>query len=380
MGLEIVLLHSLKELDPQDWPQLSTTTPFAEFDFLRLLESSRSISPALGWRGFYLALRERGQRKLQALLPMYEKTNSYGELVFDWSWAEAYQRMGGRYYPKFVIGIPYTPATGPRILIDASVEDPQALALQLISGARQLCSELGYSGIHVLFNGSEETALWQQAGFVCRTAVQYQWQNQNYSDFEDFLSQLSHKRRKEIRRERRKVAQQGFHIETLHGDELDEAMIQRIHGFYEATFVDKGGLATFTEQFFADYAASKPRQLVIFAAWQGEQLQACAICYRDDKRLYGRHWGARGFFDSLHFELCYYQGIEYAIRHRLQWFEPGAQGEYKVPRGFDPVNVYSMHWMANKQFHQLVADFVKREAQAMDDYVTDLMEISAYKK
>ncbi|MBK1648140.1 GNAT family N-acetyltransferase [Rhabdochromatium marinum] len=360
------------------WNRLAgADAPFLRHEFLAAMERHGCVGERFGWIPQHLALYDT-HGTLVAAAPAYLKFNSYGEFVFDWSWADAYQRAGESYYPKLVIASPYTPATGPRLLTLPGPER-ESLARALIAGARQLADKLNLSGAHWLFGSAEELA-WQEAdGYLARLGCQFHWHNQGYADFTQLLEQFTAEKRKKIKRERRRVTEAGVRLRRLRGDQVSEADWVLFHGLYEDTFDKRGGLPTLSLAFFQDIAQSMGEQLLLVLADFRDQTVAAAFCLVGARTLYGRHWGCSADFHSLHFEACYYQGLEHCIHTGLTRFEPGAQGEHKLARGFLPTATWSAHWIADSRFRQPIARFLEHERAAMQEYLTDMQQHSPYK-
>lgn len=371
--MHITVCHQLSELDPSQWNALSDgDNPFLRHEFLTALEQHDCLGEKHGWLPHHLLCLDETGEQLLAALPLYLKDNSYGEFVFDWGWADAYQRNGLDYYPKLVSCIPYTPAQGPRLLIHDQVEDKEVMAHALLDAAIELARQQQLSSLHILFTLEDDTRRLREHGLLMRMGVQFHWHNRGYKDFEDYLSNFSSKKRKNIRQERRKVANSGIEIECLHGDQISDEQWQRIYHFYQVTFHKKSGYPSLSLAFFQAIAAQMPKSLVVFLARYEGRYVAASICFRGKTALYGRHWGCDEEFDSLHFELCYYQGLEYAIKHGLQLFEPGAQGEHKVSRGFEPTRTWSGHWIAHPQFSQAIDNHLQHETRGMEHYHQEL--------
>ncbi|MEY6432955.1 GNAT family N-acetyltransferase [Thioalkalicoccus limnaeus] len=368
----------LAEIPRADWNRLvDPDTPFLRHEFLAAMEEHECVGEALGWIPQHLALHDPDGH-LVAAAPAYIKYNSYGELVFDWAWADAYRRAGLPYYPKLVIASPYTPATGPRLL---TAPGPQQSAHQqaLIDAIQARATHWPISSVHWLFTTGEETDRLAQQGLLPRLGCQYHWHNRGYRDFDDFLDTFSAEKRKKIKRERRRVSDAGLHLRRVPGDQVTDEEWAIFHRLYSRTFDKRGGLPTLSRAFFEEIAASMGEQLLLVLAYHGHRLVAAAFNLIGRDSLYGRHWGSFDEFHSLHFETCYYQGLEYCIEHRLSRFEPGAQGEYKVSRGFLPTPTWSAHWIADPRFRQAIAQFVDQEAQGVRDYLDAMREHSPYK-
>ena len=371
------ILASADDLPAADWQRLATgSDPFMSRAFLGVAEASGAAGERLAWRPMHLALRdEAGQ--LAGLLPLYLREHSFGDFSRDWNWPAAWERSGRAYYPKLVTGVPYTPSPGPRLL---TADDAEAgVKPALVEAALAMTQELNASSWQCLFVREAESQPLQDAGLLLRRGVQFHWLNRGYRDFADFLDGFAAQKRKKLKRERRAVAEAGLRIETRHGDEIDAALWRAIHRHYRDTFLRHGNHPAFPLDFFARAGAALGRRMVVFLAWQEERPVASAICYRDDAALYGRHWGADIDCPGLHFELCYYRGIEYAIENGLQRFEPGAQGEHKLARGFEPVPTWSAYWIADPRLRGIVADFLAREGEAMLDYEAETARHLPYK-
>jgi predicted N-acyltransferase len=378
MTTEVRFLARIDEVPAVQWNGLvANANPFLSHEFLAALERHGCVGPHFGWWPRHLVLMEDG--RLAAAAPLYVKDNSYGELVFDWSWADAYGRAGLRYYPKVVGAVPYTPATGNRLLLPNGARR-EALAETLINAALVHVREAGMSSLHWLFATAEEIERLSRHGLFRRTGYQFHWHNQDYRDFPDFLDTLASKKRKNINRERRLVSQAGVELELLHGQEVSESQWVSFHRFYQATFERKSGIPTLTLGFFQEIGESLGDRVVLVLARKGGRYVAGALMLRSDDTLYGRHWGSIEAHSGLHFEACYYQGLEYAIRNGLHRFEPGAQGEFKISRGFLPVPTYSSHWLAHAEFHRVIERYCSQEARLVGEYLAELGEHSPYRK
>ena len=360
---------SVLEIGASEWNALAGSMPFLRHEFLAALEHSGCIGAGTAWQPAYLTVVGPAGQCIGAM-PLYLKHDSQGEFVFDWGWADAYQRAGGSYYPKLLAAVPFTPATGARLLVhaDASFE---AVADCLIAGARNLAAELDASSLHVLFPNEDQRRHLDRAGFLARKGCQFHWHNNGYVDFENFLGCFSSAKRKKARRERRRITEAGIGFEHLRGDEIRTADWDAIFAFYARSFLRRGRAPYLNRAFFEEVARSMPEQLLVILARHERKPIACAICFRSTDTLYGRYWGSLADFHSLHFEVCYYQGIEYCIRQGLQCFEPGTQGEHKIARGFAPTPTWSSHWIRNPGFATAVADFLDRERGHVDAYMRE---------
>lgn len=377
--MQVKLIQNLNEITAEAWNALEggLDNPFLRHEFLAGLERHDCVGDHWGWLPHHLALFD-GERLVGAI-PMYLKFNSYGELVFDWNWAEAYQRAGLKYYPKLVVAVPYSPITGPRLLIHEEV-DREKVASLLITQALELAEQMQVSSLHWLFPHDADMQRLQQQGLMRRTGTQFHWHNRGYSTFDDFLATFNAQKRKKLKRERRRVGEQGIGIEVLDGHQATAEHWQVFHHFYRSTFDKRGGYPTLSEDFFRHLGESMPQSIVLVLARYEGRYVAGALSLRSSNALFGRHWGCEEEFHSLHFELCYYQGLDYCIEHGLQRFEPGAQGEHKVGRGFEPVPTWSAHWLANPTFAEAVDDYLAHEQQAMENYMQELREHLPFKK
>lgn len=375
--MHLTIFDSLDALPSQQWNALAgDSNPFLRHEFLVALERHQCVGAAAGWWPQHVVVEHAGQ--LLGAIPMYLKNNSYGEFVFDWAWADAYHHAGLRYYPKLVVAVPYTPATGSRLLLADTPQRAQ-IADFLINGAIEHARRTKVSGLHWLFTNLTDNAHLAQHGLSQRLGYQYHWENQGYHDFDDFLKRFSAEKRKKIKRERRHVRDAGVVLELLNGYQINERQWDIFHGFYKSTFDEKGGIASLSPEFFKELGKTMPEQtLLIMASYQGHYV-ASAFFLRGKHTLYGRHWGCVKQFHSLHFEACYYRAIDYCIEHGLQRFEAGAQGEHKISRGFLPTPTYSMHWIANTPFRDAIDDFLVQETQGIKQHIRELGEHSPYK-
>lgn len=377
-GMELKVLTSISEIPGSSWNSVSgTANPFLRHEFLSALENNQCVGQNHGWLPRHLAAFEQDQ--LLGAVPMYLKDNSYGEFVFDWSWADAYQRAGLPYYPKSVVAVPYTPATGPRILTAAEASKDK-IAPRLIELARAWSESENLSSLHWLFTDTDDTRRLKEQGLLMRMGCQFHWQNQGYRDFEDYLSRFNSRKRKKVRRERRYVEQAGIDIRVVHGHEASDEELAVMYEFYRTTFDKKWGHATLNLGFFREIATTMGDQLVLIIASKDHRIVAGAICLRSNDTLYGRHWGCYEEYHSLHFEACYYQGIDYCIERGLASFEPGAQGEHKISRGFMPTPTWSAHWIADPRFREIIGRFLDQETAGMYEYMEELSERSPFRQ
>lgn len=353
--------------------------PFVRHEFLFALEQSGSATAETGWLGQHLLL-ETSEGGLLGALPCYLKNHSQGEYVFDHGWADAFMRAGGNYYPKLQCSVPFTPATGPRFLVPES-DNKQARLAALTEGLRQLCNKLHVSSAHITFMEDEEWGFAGDAGYLRRTDQQFHWLNDAYATFGDFLDALSSRKRKNIRKERRiALEENGIEIELLHGAEVTERIWDRFFAFYMDTGSRKWGTPYLTREFFSLIGKAMPdRTLLVMAKREGEFI-AGAINFVGDDCLYGRHWGCLEDHPCLHFEVCYYQAIDYAIEHGLKRVEAGAQGAHKLARGYIPVTTHSAHWITHPGLRDAVADYLVHERMEVDRHNKVLSGHAPFKK
>lgn len=375
--MRLALHTHLDDIPARAWNALAgDINPFLRHEFLAALERHGCVGTEAGWVPQHLAVYD-GERLLGAA-PLYLKDNSYGEFVFDWAWASAYQRAGLPYYPKLVAAVPYTPVSGPRLLV-ADTLQKEAVADTLIQGAIEHARQLKVSSLHWLFTSERDTERLEQQGLLRRTGCQFHWHNHGYADFNDFLAGFSAEKRKKVKRERRRVAEADVEIEVLHGDQVSEGQWEIFHQFYSSTFWKKGGIASLTLDFFKELGRSMPRNVVLVLAKHGGRYVAGAFNLRGSDTLYGRHWGCIEEFHSLHFEVCYYRAIDYCIENGLKRFEAGAQGEHKISRGFLPTPTWSAHWLSHPAFSRAVEHFLTQEEYHMKYYMKELGEHSPFK-
>ena len=377
-GYNLRAAPRLAAIDAAAWDACAgPDNPFVSYGFLSALEDSGSANARAGWQPQHLTL-EDPQGRIVACAPLYLKSHSYGEYVFDHGWADAYERAGGRYYPKLQCAVPFSPVPGPRLLLHPDA--PADAAQMMIGGMVELAKQLKVSSLHVTF--STETQ-WQQfgdAGFLQRIGEQFHWENRGYGSFEDFLGALNSRKRKSIRKERREALDGGLEIRTLTGPEITRQHWDAFFGFYMSTSDRKWGSAYLTRSFF-DLLGERlgDRVVLILAEHNGEPV-AGALNLRGSDTLYGRNWGAVGDFKFLHFEACYYRAIDYAIAHGLARVEAGAQGTHKIQRGYLPSETYSAHWIRDPGFADAVEHFLKRERPAIRAQMAELATLSPFRK
>jgi uncharacterized protein len=366
----VQVVDSLAGTDPEEWNALAGEQPFIRHQFLSALLETGCASRRAGWEPRFLLLRRAGV--LCGAMPLFAKSHSYGEYVFDWSWAEAHERHGIAYYPKTLCAVPFTPVRGRRILA-ASDADRDTLVGAALDNARST------SSLHVLFPCEEDVRALEKRGLLLRRTVQFHWRNENYEDFEDFLARLSHSRRKNIRQERRRVREAGISLKRLEGLEISRKLWEFFHRCYRNTYAAHGSTPYLTLEFFLRLGSDLPGNTVMVMAERDGQPVASSLLLQDSTALYGRYWGAVEHVPLLHFECCYYQPIEHAIAKGLQVFEGGAQGEHKLFRGLLPVETVSAHWLAHPRFSRAVEQFLERESGGIARYVDELCEHSPFK-
>ncbi len=375
--MNIRIISAIDSIDKEQWNQLNLdNNPFLKHEFLCALEQHHCVGETFGWLPTHIAIYL--DEKLIGAMPLYKKYNSYGEFVFDHAWADAYQRAGLHYFPKLVSAIPYTPASGKRLLCIPGLED--LIYPQLLQTAIELARKQHLSSLHILFPTRDEAQWLESQNLLTRHDCQFHWRNDNYQSFDDFLGTLSSRKRKKIKQERRYVEEAGIRIRILDGHSATEQDWDHFCCFYQEIFNEKWGIATLNGDFFKAVARDIPDQAVLVLADHKDRCIAGALMYCSDTTLYGRHWGSIEQFHSLHFEACYYQGIEYCIQHKLQTFEPGAQGEHKIARGFVPTLTQSSHWLADSPFTQAIQHFVIDEQAAVNEYIEEISQRLPYKK
>lgn len=368
------VLPDLGAIPRADWDALAPgRNPFVSHDFLAGLERHGCLRERLGWRPHHLGLWDGDT--LVAAVPAYRKANSHGEFVFDHAWADAYERAGGKYYPKLLAAVPYSPVPGPRLLVDPRHAAARAT---LVDALRDMAEAARWSGAHVNFVESEDARVLRDAGWLEREDIQFHWANRGYPDFESFLGALNSKRRKEIRRERAKVRAEGWQFAQYDGSGIGAPELAEVHRLYADTFEAKGNVAALTPAFLASLAPALGPRFIVVMGTRADGARCMALFLASDEVLYGRYWGSDALAPGLHFETCYYQGIELAIARGLARFEPGAQGEHKVARGFLPVRTRSFHWLRDPALRTAVASAVARERAWVARYEQSVLAHSPY--
>ncbi|MFT6102809.1 MAG: putative N-acyltransferase [Granulosicoccus sp.] len=393
-SLNATFHSSINAIAEEDWNSLcGTDYPFLRHEFFSALENSGCTSKETGWQPYHLTLSLASDDKVIAVMPLFLKTHSYGEYVFDWAWADAYQRHGFDYYPKLLNAIPFTPATGKRWGINKQFNE-NSIITAFQQAITEEAQKKNLSSCHILFLTKEKNQQWCHPQWRQRTGYQYHWFNEGYSCFDDFLAKMTSRKRKNIIKERRKITDQNITLVTKTGDQISPEEWQQFYLFYQSTYYKRSGHQGYlSAAFFPALASGLAENLVMIQAYKTEKtdnnnnngnsienLVAAALCFKDSETLYGRYWGCLDNYDSLHFEACYYQGIEYAIKNGLTRFDPGAQGEHKIQRGFTPITTYSSHWIANDDFSQAIERFLVQENKEVQQYLKDAAENLPFKK
>lgn len=372
MALRLEVAESIAKLPADAWDVLAGGVPLLSHAFLSAFETSNSVGAGTGWQPCFLLLYDDTQ--LIGAMPLYVKYHSYGEYVFDWAWAEAYERNGLSYYPKLVSAIPFTPITSSRLLTNHP--DTKALIVNALS---QIMRQNKMSSAHVLFPDDDSAEWFKQAGWMQRQGVQFRWQNLDYSDFDEFLSQLSHNKRKKIRQERKKVTDSGVICLQVKGGEITPEQWNFFYQCYENTYREHRSTPYLTREFFTTIGNSMPQNILLILAYLDEKPIAAALNIYDEVTLYGRYWGSMQYVPNLHFELCYYQAQIFCITEKIEFFEGGAQGEHKLARGFKARPTCSFHQIANPDFAVAIEDFVVQESKGVAAYANELDERAPFK-
>ncbi len=372
MSIEVEIITGVSQVNAQEWDALTDGSPILSHAFLSALEATGCVGAGTGWQPYPLVVRSAG--KLVGAVPLYLKGHSYGEYVFDWAWAEAFERNGLAYYPKLLAAVPFTPITGARLLSkDAGI---QALLAQVLG--EQMVRH-GLSSAHILFPDESAARVLQASGWMERCGVQFRWENEDFRDFEDFLSQLAHDKRKKIRQERKKIVAADIHSRKLTGNDIRRADWDFFFRCYENTYREHRSTPYLTREFFYALGERLPQNTLLIIAEQAGEPIAAAFNLFGDSTLYGRYWGATRYVPGLHFELCYYQAQEFCIAQGIRYFEGGAQGEHKLARGFLPRTTRSFHKIAHPEFAAAIKKFVEHEARGMGAYHNELEERAPYK-
>jgi predicted N-acyltransferase len=361
---------SISDIDPAAWDALdSGGAPFLRHAFLAALERTGCVGPLAGWIPAPITLYD--EHGLAAAAPAYIKAHSFGEFVFDFSWAQAYAQHGLDYYPKLVVGVPFTPATAPRLLVRPGL-DAVATRTALVAAIQEFAQSRQLSSVHGLFVNDADRGAFEAGGWLQRFDVQFHWANDGYRDYDDFLDRFTTKFRKNARRERRRVAEAGLVCETLLGPQLDVAAIDEVYDLHRDTFLRHGHEPYLTRDFFRALPGALGEQFMVKRARAADETVAAAVFYWHGAALYGRYWGTHEQYHSLHFELCYHQGIDFCIERGIARFEPGTQGEHKVSRGFVPQKTWSAHWIVDARFRRAIRDYLEREGAHVERYAHEI--------
>lgn len=372
---EIKLFHEIKEIGAEHWNnQCVTDYPFSRYEFLYALEQSGSVTADTGWQPLHIELSDQGN--VLAYMPLYLKNHSYGEYVFDWAWADAYQRYGLDYYPKLVSAIPYSPVIGPRLL---TTQDPEPLMEMIQALLPKLCQQLRANSWHLLFPEEKIIKKINDSNLMIRKGCQYQWFNKGYESFPHFLEQFTSRKRKNVKKERQKIIDHGITHKMIEGIDITDAQLDKFYDFYRMTYLKRGREAYLSKTFFYLLRDLMPENILLAFAYNGDTPVAGAFSLKDSQTLYGRYWGCLEEYDSLHFETCYYQGIDYCIVNKLKRFDSGAQGEHKIQRGFEPVPTWSAHWVKEVGFNHAIQQFVEEESEAIDRQIEHLTTYLPFK-
>jgi hypothetical protein len=375
--MQATVHDAIADIPAAEWNTLAGLDyPFLRHEFLCAAEAGGCVSAASGWTPRHITIRDGGA--LRAAMPLYEKTHSWGEFVFDWAWANAYHQAGVPYYPKLVSAVPFTPAPSRKLLLADSGDRDSATAL--IHSAIALAKDAACSSLHILFPLEEELSVLRDAGLRIRKDCQFHWHNRNYTDFDEFLSTFNAAKRKKAKRDRRHVAEAGIRFRRLHGNDIDDVTWQFVYRMISITFMRRGSSPYFDLDFFRRIGEQLPESVLVILAEQHDEPVAAAVFFESDRALYGRYWGSSVEYNALHFETCYYQGIEYCIDTGKSVFEPGTQGEHKISRGFVPVSAWSAHWLAEPNFFAAIGDYLDEETRHVERYMHAVDAHSPYRK
>lgn len=379
--LQAKVLSTIHEVKADDWDSCAgNSNPFISHAFLSSLEDSHSTGADVGWMPQHIVIEDNNGCVLAAA-PLYLKNHSYGEYVFDWGWADAYERAGGRYYPKLQCSIPFTPVTGPRLLVSSKVPEIEYVRLRksLAATMVDLAQKMDISSIHLTFLERSEWEMVPELGYMQRIGQQFHWLNRNYRNFDDFLSVLVSRKRKQLRKERQKIREMGFTFRTLRGDEITESYWDSFYQFYRNTTEKKWGPSYLTKTFFRLLSERLGDAVLLICAENAGKPIAGALNFLGNETVFGRNWGCDGNYKFLHFETCYYQAIEFAIQHGFKWVEAGAQGTHKIQRGYLPNTTYSAHWVADPNLRHGIERFLDEERHMVKAEITALANLSPYR-
>jgi len=375
--MKISLINHIDEISREDWNGITGLEyPFIRYEFLHALEESACVSEETGWTPQHCLVYDKDG--LIALMPMYRKTHSHGEYVFDFEWAHAYRQRGLAYYPKWLTAIPFTPCEGERLFIKAGV-DKKLIFKSIMAYLIGIAESENISGWHCLFPTLEEVNLFKSTDLAIREGVQFRWMNKGYRDFKDYLDSFNSKKRKTLLRERRFISDQGIMLKQVYGKDITEQQLDVFFQFYQLTYLKRGNPPYLNLEFFKEIAETMPEQLLLILAIKDNTYVGAAFSLVGKDSLYGRYWGCYEEYHSLHFEACYYQGLEYCINNQLTCFDSGAQGEHKIARGFEPVTTYSAHWLSDPEFAAAIKGFTNREASLVEKYRSSVAGLLPFK-
>ena len=374
---EYFFCSSLSNISKSEWNEcVGDDHPFLQYEFLNALEKSKSANTKTGWQPHHFV--EKENNKIISLCPLYIKNHSFGEYIFDHSWADAYHRYGLNYYPKLQSAIPFTPVTGDRIVLNKTIKDTKGKQVQVINNIIEEAKKINVSSLH--FNFINKEFNWTDIeNIMIRSGIQFHWQNKGYKNFDEFLKDLSSRKRKIIRRERLCIEKNNLTVKLLNGDNIKEEHISFFYDCYLDTTARKWGSTYLTKEFFFEILHNFKNKILLIMAYQGDKMVASAINFISKTHLYGRLWGSKYEVPFLHFELCYYQAIEYAIRNNIKIVEAGAQGEHKLQRGYVPTKTWSAHWIKDQEFSKAIQNFLDNESQLIDNQKDKLEEFLPFK-
>ncbi|MFM0741695.1 GNAT family N-acetyltransferase [Paraburkholderia xenovorans] len=371
--VEIHVVDSISEVDAEEWNALSDGNPFVQHEFLSAMHDTGCATVQTGWQPSYLLMRTGAQ--LAGAMPLYVKSHSRGEYVFDHAWADAFKRHGLRYYPKLLSAVPFSPVTGPRLMALTHAD-----RVLLARGAIQFAKQMEVSSLHVLFPHEADLEALTDAGYMLREGVQFHWENFGYESFDEFLAKMSHDKRKKVKQDRRRVSDAGVTFRWLRGADVDDAALDFFYECYENTYREHWNAPYLTREFFEQIHATMPDAILLVIAEVDGQRLACALNIVAGDTMFGRYWGTKEFVSGLHFETCYMQGIEYCIVNGLATFEGGAQGVHKMSRGLLPTATWSAHWVADNRFAHAISEFLDQETAAMDVHIGELEAHTPFKR
>lgn len=375
--MKISQINHIKEVSREDWNTIAGSGyPFIRYEFLHALEESACVCEATGWTPQHCLVYDKDE--LIAFMPMYVKTHSHGEYIFDFEWANAYHHHGLSYYPKWLTAIPFTPCEGKRFFVKAGVDKATIINL-ILNYIIETTKSQNISSWHCLFPTLAETELFKLSDLTIRESVQFRWKNKGYRDFKDYLDSFNSKKRKNLLRERRFIRDQDIVLKQVQGKDITEQQLDVFYQFYQLTYLKCGNSPYLNLAFFKEIAETMPEQLLLILAIKDDAYVGAAFSLVGEDSLYGRYWGCYEEYHSLHFEACYYQGLEYCINNQLNRFDSGAQGEHKIARGFEPVITYSAHWISDQKFSTTIKNFTEREAKLLNKYRSSAAKLLPFK-